>query len=64
MNLLWIAPDHVHLYVETDGERSVEWIVKEVKQISQQTIFSQSMEDLDANFSSLFLKRREYQKAG
>jgi putative transposase len=38
VSLLWLTPDHVHLYVETDGERSVEWIVKEVKRVSQKII--------------------------
>jgi len=27
--------------VETDGERSVEWIVKEVKRVSQKIIFKE-----------------------
>lgn len=41
VNLLWLAQDHIHLYVETDGERSVEEIVKEVKRVSQQIIFAE-----------------------
>lgn len=32
-NLLWLAPDHVHVYCDSDGERSVEETVIGLKQI-------------------------------
>lgn len=38
VNLLWLAADHVHIYVESDGEKSVETIVQEIKQYSNNTI--------------------------
>jgi len=41
VKLLWLAPDHIHLYVETDGERSVEEIVTEVKRVSQEIMFKE-----------------------
>jgi REP element-mobilizing transposase RayT len=47
VSLLWLAPDHLHLYVETDGERSVEWIVKEVKRVSQQLILKDQSITID-----------------
>ena len=31
--LLWLAPDHLHVYVESNGEYSVERIVKELKRL-------------------------------
>jgi REP element-mobilizing transposase RayT len=38
VSLLWLAPDHVHLYVNSDGESSVETMVKEIKQFSKNAI--------------------------
>ncbi|MBI5602385.1 MAG: transposase [Deltaproteobacteria bacterium] len=29
--LLWLAPDHLHIYVESDGEKSIEAIVRKIK---------------------------------
>jgi len=37
-SLLWLAPDHVHVYVESDGEKSVETIIQELKQFSGDAI--------------------------
>jgi len=31
VSLLWLAPDHIHLYVESDGEQSPDLIAQEVK---------------------------------
>jgi putative transposase len=36
--LMWLAPDHVHIYVETDGEKSLEAIVKKLKAASSKAI--------------------------
>jgi REP element-mobilizing transposase RayT len=38
MDLLCLAPDHVHLYVESDGELSVEEIVHKIKRFSNDVI--------------------------
>ena len=41
VNVLWLAPDHIHIYVEADGERSVEEIVQEIKRVSQEILFTE-----------------------
>jgi len=38
VDLLYLAPDHVHLYVESDGELSVEEMVHRIKRFSNNTI--------------------------
>lgn len=38
VSLLWLAPDHVHLYIDTDGERSVETMAQAIKQFSANAI--------------------------
>lgn len=42
VNLLALAPDHVHLYVESDGERSVETMILEIKRFSNGAILANS----------------------
>jgi len=37
-SVLWLAPDHLHVYVESDGEHSIETIVQELKRASAQTL--------------------------
>ena len=37
-NLLYLAPDHVHVYVESDGEFSVEEVVHRIKRFSNNAI--------------------------
>jgi len=37
-SLLWLAPDHVHIYVESDGEKSVETIIHKIKEFSKNAI--------------------------
>ena len=37
-DLLYLAPDHIHLYVESDGELSIEKIVHRIKQFSNDAI--------------------------
>jgi REP element-mobilizing transposase RayT len=39
--LMWLAPDHVHIYVETDGEKSLEAITKKLKAASSKAILEQ-----------------------
>lgn len=36
--LLWLAPDHIHVYVESDGEKSVESIVEKLKKFLNNAI--------------------------
>ena len=36
--VLWLAPDHVHVYVESDGEKSIETIMKVLKRVSSQAL--------------------------
>jgi REP element-mobilizing transposase RayT len=40
-SLLWLAPDHIHVYVESDGEKSVETIIHGLKQFSKHAIVRQ-----------------------
>ncbi len=39
--LMWLAPDHVHVYVETDGEKPLEAIVKKLKAASSKALLEQ-----------------------
>ena len=38
VDLLYLAPDHIHLYVESDGKLSIEEIVHRIKQFSNDAI--------------------------
>lgn len=38
VDLLYLAPDHIHLYVDSDGELSIEEIVHRIKQFSNDAI--------------------------
>ena len=38
VDLLYLAPDHIHLYVVSDGELSIEEIVHRIKQFSNEAI--------------------------
>jgi REP element-mobilizing transposase RayT len=40
-SLLWLAPDHIHVYIESDGEKSVETIIHGLKQLSKRAIVRQ-----------------------
>jgi REP element-mobilizing transposase RayT len=44
VSLLWLAPDHVHVYLESDGEEPVETIVQEIKKISKSSILVSASE--------------------
>ena len=41
VRLLWLAPDHVHLYAESDGVNSVEAIAQEMKRLSASPILAE-----------------------
>jgi REP element-mobilizing transposase RayT len=38
VNLLWLASDHIHLYVDSNGQSSVETMVVEIKRLSEEAI--------------------------
>jgi putative transposase len=40
VSLLGLAPDHVHLYLESDGKNSVETVVQEIKRFSKSALLS------------------------
>jgi REP element-mobilizing transposase RayT len=42
VSLLWLAPDHVHVYLESDGEKPVETIAQEIKRLSESSILAQA----------------------
>ena len=44
VSLLWLAPDHVHVYLESDGEKSVENIAQEIKRLSESSILGRASE--------------------
>lgn len=43
-SLLWLAPDHIHLYVESDGEVSPDNMVQELKRLSEAPILERFRE--------------------
>jgi len=47
LSLLWLAPDHIHIHVESDGNRSVEMISEEIKRLSNTAILKQFSERED-----------------
>jgi REP element-mobilizing transposase RayT len=48
VHLVYLAPDHVHVYVESDGERSVEDTVSDIKKVSAKTVLERfpSLQDM------------------
>jgi putative transposase len=51
VSLLWLAPDHLHLYVESDGRNSVETIAQEMKRVSAAVILAE-FGDLNASLDT------------
>ncbi len=48
--LLWLAPDHLHVFIESDGEKSIEAIVRKLKAFLKKALlakFSEVKEGLD-----------------
>ena len=35
VSLLWLAPDHIHLYVESDGKNSIDAVARKLKRVSK-----------------------------
>jgi REP element-mobilizing transposase RayT len=44
VSLLWLAPDHVHVYLESDGEKPVETLAQEIKRLSESSILVKTSE--------------------
>ncbi len=44
-SLLWLAPDHMHLYVESDGEVSPDNMAQELKRLSEAPLLERFPED-------------------
>ncbi|MBU2497817.1 MAG: IS200/IS605 family transposase [Proteobacteria bacterium] len=51
VRLLWLAPDHLHLYVESNGEHSIESITQEMKGVSASAILME-FADLKASLDA------------
>ena len=54
VSLLWLAPDHVHIYVESDGDKSVDTLAQELKKISASSIADKDIglvKSSDASFN-------------
>ena len=44
ISLLWLAPDHVHVYFESNGEKSIETMAQEIKRLSESSILERVSE--------------------
>lgn len=51
VSVLWLAPDHLHLYVESDGRNSVDTIAQEMKRVSTAAILAE-FGDLNARLDA------------
>jgi len=60
VNLIYLAPDHVHVYVESDGERSVEEMSNDIKRLSAQTILEKLPSLRDAPGARIKIWDRAY----
>ncbi|MFH0787322.1 MAG: transposase [Pseudomonadota bacterium] len=40
VRLLWLAPDHLHVYIESDGEKSIEAIIRRLKSFLNKTVLA------------------------
>jgi hypothetical protein len=48
-SLLWLASDHVHIYIESDGELSVEAMIKEIKAFSRKSFLEKYPDLMEKN---------------
>jgi REP element-mobilizing transposase RayT len=55
-----LAPDHVHVYLESDGEKSIETIVKEVKRLSEITVVARDSDEVQNTAAGNYLWDRAY----
>lgn len=44
VGLLWLAPDHIHIYVESDVDKSVDTISKHVKRTLNESLLGMTVE--------------------
>jgi REP element-mobilizing transposase RayT len=44
VSLLWLAPDHVHVFVESNGKKPVEAIAQDIKRLSESSILEKASE--------------------
>jgi REP element-mobilizing transposase RayT len=51
-HLLWLAPDHIHLYVESDGTKSLETIAQNLKRFSKNNVLNRFPEFKEKQGSS------------
>lgn len=47
-SLLWLAPDHIHLYVESDGEESPDNMAQKLKRLSEAPILERFPELIES----------------
>jgi putative transposase len=43
-SVMWVAPDHIHVYLETDGRKSIETLQKKMKTVSAEVILETFLE--------------------
>jgi REP element-mobilizing transposase RayT len=60
VSLLWLAPDHVHVYLESDGEEPVDTIAQEIKRLSESSILVKASEIVINAFAGNDLWDRSY----
>jgi REP element-mobilizing transposase RayT len=41
VRLIWLAPDHLHLYLDSDGEKSIDSIIRKLKALLNKTILGE-----------------------
>jgi REP element-mobilizing transposase RayT len=39
--LLWLAPDHLHIYIDSDGEKSIDTIIRKLKSFLNKSILGE-----------------------
>jgi REP element-mobilizing transposase RayT len=49
--LLWLATDHIHIYVKSDGDKSIEAVVQEMKRLSAKALHK-ATEDQSSQFNT------------
>lgn len=56
VQLVYLAPDHVHVYVESNGERSADEIARDIKTVSAKAIREEfsSLQDMLAGSADLW----------
>lgn len=60
VRLLWLAPDHVHIYVESDGDKSVDTLAQELKKMSASSITAKDLGLVTSSNASFNLWDKAY----